>query len=416
MRKQIFYGAGENAKRNIKKWLGEGYQPLCFVDRDEKKWNTSFGAELLSGEGIPVLSFEEAMTRYPDEDIYITLERKNLKEVTEYLLGKGIAREKIKYFEAVEYRMGCNSLGVNYCEFDGLVRTCCVPNYLHVGTPQKDRMKEKYESYNEYFLGRILTSWKADNPDVCKGCKNLRYDIYDIVPQIRVVTIGSIDGEDYCNARCIYCANYPKPSYEAMEKRKRDVVEMLEFFSERTKEEELFIDVSGGEIAVAPFRRELFEILIANKWGACIRTNASIYCEEISELLEQGKSYLHVTLDSTEPELYAKCKGINALPKVMDNLRKYSKHGKIVLKWIVLDGIYNDFEQVKGIVDFAKEINATLALSCDTFRVEEQLSQEAFQVVIQFIRYAKEKKVSLNCFWDHFHEEDSKRLKATAGI
>jgi len=408
---QIFYGAGKNAYENFEQWLKDGYSPVCIIDRDANKQNTFF---CVGEKSLEILSLEEALKRYPECEIYITLMRQNLKEVTEYLLEQGIAKNRIKYFEAVEYRLGCPYLGKMYLT-DNTIRSCCVPGYFSVSTALGDSIEESYKRYME-FTGDILHHFKENDAYRCQGCRHLKMDIYEITPQVDSINISSKDNADYCNAKCIYCCHYPKPGKEALLDRKKEVIDTFLFFEKNFPETKFNVGISGGDISVAPYKEELFEILFRNNWHTNFMTNAAIYCEEISQLMKEGKAEMLVTLDTTVPELYHKCKGINALPKVMENLRQYAKNGRVILKWIVLDGIYHDFSEIKGIVDFAKEIGALLCLSCNTYTVEERLSEEAFLLTRRFIQYTQEKQVFLTVYWDHFHKEDSKRLREELGI
>ena len=212
----IFYGAGENARDNISKWIAEGYTPVCFADADTEKHYTKF--ILSDNREVDIFPLEEALRKYPDSDLYITLKRNNLRTVTEYLLEAGIEKEKIKYFEEVEYRLGCDALGKNYMMEERRIGTCYVPGYRQVGISATDNPKGDFARYNDYFINKILRKWKKDDADICSGCKNLRYDIFDKQPVLKKITLGGIRGEDFCNARCFYCCNYPKPTSEAMEK------------------------------------------------------------------------------------------------------------------------------------------------------------------------------------------------------
>lgn len=88
MASMIFYGVGRNASDNIDRWKKAGYEPVCFVDKNIQKQHTIF-------EGVEVLSLVEAITKYPDYEIYCTQHAYNLGRVRQYLLEFGIPGEKI---------------------------------------------------------------------------------------------------------------------------------------------------------------------------------------------------------------------------------------------------------------------------------------------------------------------------------
>ena len=403
-RGMIFYGAGQNAKDIILQWIEEGSNPVCFVAADITKHSTKF--VLNESRELDIIPLEDALKKYPDSDLYITLKRKSLKSVTEYLLEAGIEKERIKYFEEVEYRLGCDALGKNYLMEEHRIGTCYVPGYRQVGISATDNPKEDFIRYNDYFISGILGKWKNDDANICSGCKNLRYDIFDKQPVLEKITLGGIQGEDFCNARCFYCCNYPRPTLKTMEKRKNDVIEIFSTLAGELLNHEIEVDISVGDISVAPFRKELCDIIKENNWKACIRTNAAVYSEEIAELLKRENTYTLITLDSTVSEIYAKCKGIDCLPRVMDNIRRYAAVGEVWLKWIVLDGMYKKFDEVKGILDFAKEIGAKVFLSCDTWKIDTGLSEQMLEITLSFIEYAKQENIDLIILKDHFTEKD----------
>ena len=124
--------------------------------------------------------------------------------------------------------------------------------------------------------------------------------------------------------------------------------------------------VSGGDIAVAPFRDDLFAILEKYGWAADIYSNSAVYCEGVSERLRDGESTYVTTLDSTVREKFAEIKGVDCLTKVLENIRRYAgaavDRRQIKIKLIMLDGVYKNFDEVSGVGDFAESVGAELML------------------------------------------------------
>lgn len=79
MRSIIFYGAGKFAEENIHIWEKEGLKPVCFADADVNKHGKTLGK-------ANIFSLEEALSHYPDADIYLTVGVDALGPVTNYLL------------------------------------------------------------------------------------------------------------------------------------------------------------------------------------------------------------------------------------------------------------------------------------------------------------------------------------------
>lgn len=89
----IFYGAGQNAYTKINQWIEEGLEPVCFVDGNVNKQYTYFN----KWEILPLF---QAITRYPDYELYCTQVSSSLGEVRNYLLRLGIPEERIKSCES----------------------------------------------------------------------------------------------------------------------------------------------------------------------------------------------------------------------------------------------------------------------------------------------------------------------------
>jgi hypothetical protein len=123
---QIFYGVGHNAWFNIKKWLAEGYSPVCFVDINEKKRQSKFIVDTSRGNiSYDILSLEEAISKYPDYEIYPTHSQSYLFEIYNYLIEWGIPKERIKLFDGYEFRLGCAEQDSNICIYTSTLAPCC---------------------------------------------------------------------------------------------------------------------------------------------------------------------------------------------------------------------------------------------------------------------------------------------------
>jgi len=99
----IFYGAGHNAREKFNHWIKSGLNPVCFVDSDINKHYTIFEN---SHRKLNVLPLLEAVSRYPDYELYLTQHAFNLFAVRSFLLGVGIPSERIKY---------CDDASVTQC-------------------------------------------------------------------------------------------------------------------------------------------------------------------------------------------------------------------------------------------------------------------------------------------------------------
>ena len=88
----IFYGAGVFAKKNIDCFISMGIVPVCFADRDIRKHYQ----KMKSSHGdFEILPLDEAISRYPNFEIIVTVSRPAFSPVLEELLKTGIDSRRI---------------------------------------------------------------------------------------------------------------------------------------------------------------------------------------------------------------------------------------------------------------------------------------------------------------------------------
>ena len=91
-RQFIFYGAGRFAKKHINSLISAGSAPVCFADGDSGKHYT----KVHSRYGVfDVLPLEDAVSRYPNYEIIVTLASASFPKVRDSLIECGIAPERI---------------------------------------------------------------------------------------------------------------------------------------------------------------------------------------------------------------------------------------------------------------------------------------------------------------------------------
>ena len=405
----VFYGAGQNAADNYAKWVSNGISPVCFIDSDIKKQNTKF-----LSSGLDILPIEAAIDVYSDFDVYITPTRDKWDSIVTELLKHGIDLKSIKLFEPLEYRLGCYNMGKCYISHDS-IGVCCSPEYmkkLELEASQDQRIN--FERYNKQ-SSEVISKWRNNEPSVCDGCPNLEYGFWELNPVIEILNISSKQGGDFCNTKCMYCVQFPKPGQRDYENRRREVVSLLKTAHEVYPEHEFRVVVSGGDIAVAPYRDELFNLLEDYGWVADIYSNSVVFCEGVADKLADGHSTYITTLDSTNKKKFAEIKGVNCLPKVLENIKRYSNAAvdkrQIKIKLIVLDGVYGTFDEMSGVVDFAESIGSELMLSCNVERISERMSTNMAALANQWVEYALSKGIPVNIMYDHFNNNDIMVLK-----
>jgi len=93
----IFYGAGDYAVKKLEEWLLKKLVPVCFADEDESKHYKKIKPFVPLQNEFEIFSLSEALAKYPDSDVYITLDpmTKAYQTVYDYIAKNGVPLERI---------------------------------------------------------------------------------------------------------------------------------------------------------------------------------------------------------------------------------------------------------------------------------------------------------------------------------
>ena len=352
----IFYGAGLEARSKFFDWIDAGIPiPVCFADADDNKQYTKFVINTPASESCRHLKFEilplhEALEKYPDYLIFLSVSDANLLFVYNYLISCGVPKEKIKYSDHVEYRKGCQSLLTAFHVGPRNLKVCCISPY-NTSIPRKAPMQVLYREYMETF-GNLLQDIIENKPTHCDGCPYLVERFWPKNPKVNKIVFDTGFDSDSCNFNCIYCTYKNNIEGRYIGEKFIDVFrETLRCFE---GVENIFIHLGVGEISVAHWKDEVLNLLKAKKWYSYIHTNASVYNSDIAEMIKEGYMTINVSLDSGTSRTFSKIKGVDCFDKVVENLLKYSECGHGVhLKYIILPEINTNPDDVDGFLDIA---------------------------------------------------------------
>lgn len=186
----IYYGAGANAYHRFNHLVAKSGDPVCFVDADTHKHYTSF--KIMEKE-YDILPLDIAIEKYPDYELWLTQIPESLLNITEYLIGKGIKKEKIHYLEEVEYRMGCNDMGRLLVVHTRMLRSCFYHYGKRIVFDEKPLTEQSLRGYVKEFM-----SWHKDTfkklsmgeSTIHDGCPNLKMGLYSKTPRIHWINAG----------------------------------------------------------------------------------------------------------------------------------------------------------------------------------------------------------------------------------
>lgn len=391
----LFYGAGLQALinyRHVVKKTTEYGEPAAFIDKDPNK----HGHKLFD---LPIFSWENAQQKYGDDfSIYVTGNEKWGPEIIAFLLEQGIDSARIINYEPVEKRYGCWKT-----ESYLFVR----PFADKVGYGTCGRPSESLEISKTRHFGGVYTPSEAVQPENIhraveqvqqlaqeladgtkdpyhNGCPNRGERYYYKNRMIRDLLFT---GNGACNFRCTYCVlhdrHYPsRIMYADHFSIFADVIQCLE--TEKLIHSDAVIRISSGEFTIHKGAEELIKRCEA--YPLELFTNAYIYSPAAADALEKS-AMIFCSIDAGTAGTFKQIKGVDGYGRVSENLREYAKHGPVVLKYILMDGVNDTPEDLGGFFCLADEIATRVVLSRDYTDLSHAFSDRALRFAAQFIAY-----------------------------
>ena len=428
-----------------------GKEFYCFVDKSKVNVlafadnNTSLAGTMY--EGIQVLSPAAACELQYDYIIITTQNDTFINEIKNQLLGLRVDEKKMIPLygneggynndillellnDQYESRLGCHLFGYHFIFTGNRIMFCCV------GAMFSKYITIEDEIITEDTLRRYITIWvntleehleklRQGIPNRCYGCPHLAQGIYSKKPIVRQILFGGGFKGAVCNASCIYCSQFKANCYKI--NTTLDGHDILRIADEYFTETITHVGIVDAEISVLPHRERLLDLVLEKNWDANICSNAIIYNEKVAEILKRQNSAFNVSLDSGTAETYHKIKQVNVFDKVVANLEKYKSEGaRIFLKYILLDGINDNFDDINGFIDIAKKIGVyQILLSFDPYDVvnyvegkEEKshdLSEHLYAMMCYFAARCKEENISCANVSESFTAKDKARMDILCG-
>jgi len=401
----IFYGAGNYAQRNIQRLSENGLVPVCFSDKDEKKINTNFC-------GFEILPLADAVKKYPDCELHLTMNPEKYKDATLYLREYGIPQERIKYTEPYEWRLGCPQLGAEIV-IDGFrFQLCCPKNAKNADfffIPY-DNVKDGINKWKE-LSDELLGIFRNGISGPCEGCKSLSEGIYPLNHENINVLLSSGFKGDLCNVKCIYCLTHDALlSGKKSAAELRDVLtQLVEIYSDKC----VHINFADGEFLARQDADEILTYLSDKKnVTISITSNGTIYRESFMKMINLGKVHIvNVSLDSGTQKTYEKIKGRDSFKSVINNLKKYSNKGvHIFLKYIILPELNDNMADIEGFINIAKNMCIGAGgggpIAADMHNNQVRLPQKTMDMAFKLYDMAKMHEINVYFALEYFNDED----------
>ncbi len=259
----------------------------------------------------------------------------------------------------------CDLLKNEITFFHNQIQSCCSSQlgpvyYANYGGEKIDTdliIKIKKDALEQMKNGII--------PKNCEGCFNLKpCENNDFSQKFQRLIISHWV---HCNCSCVYCArNEFSVGKVTREAKNSDFYDLLPILREMyakdllVTDNNLFVDFQGGDISVlAEFDEILRELMAHNVGYIRFTTNNIVYQPLIEEFFKQGKAELMTSLDCGCRETYLKMKRVDNFNNTVENLKKYKKaspNAYIFVKYITVQGINDNIEEVNKFLDLMFEI------------------------------------------------------------
>ena len=384
-KKIIFYGITSYLEDKLPGYISLAGEPDIFADKDEKA--AKFVNRKLF-DRYEVVTLDKALELYPDAEVWVVYKNPN---VTARLLAEKMDDpHKVHFFESdLEYRLGCRFLGHFISYRKDNFSPCCITKQCPV-VKTEGSIKERLTHWQNYTT-KLVSDIRDNKENPCTKCPHLKYGFWHKDIKLDTVSFGTNQPGDVCNFHCVYCF-----SEKPLERLKNDTsgfttYEIIKQLSEMPEydTENFNITLSNGEFCVNKYCDEIFDILLKTKWKVSFVTNSSVYREKFAEFLKTGRATkVLISLDAGTRETFHKVKGLDMFDKVIENMKRYEyKNVNFILKYIFLEGINDNEEDMDGFLDVVREVGCTrICLSSDLFKPFTPKMQE---LSIRLIKKAK---------------------------
>jgi len=403
----IFFGIlnEDHIGNNIDKWISIAGPPDIFSERNDHI--EKYQSKLL--EKYDVVSIKEALKRYPNADVWITYRR--VGWVPNWL-AKIIPPERIHFLEAdLEYRKGCSFLGNTILYREISFSPCCSIGQgpvVKVSGPVHERLAQWQD-----FTTKLVDDVRHERPNKCQTCHMLSYGFWRKSVKLNSFIFGARTRDDVCNFSCIYCGHAKIRERLKGASPGNSVYEVLQQLSEipEYNTEELSIRFGNGEFTAYKHCNDILNIFFTKtKWKMSVVSNCSIYNEQISTLMENGRVRSLVTsLDAGTRETFKKIKQRDMFDRVLENLKKYPLNKThFAAKYIFLEGVNDNDTDVDGFYKIAQEIGGVIMLSSNK---TTPFTEKVKDLILRLIKKAKSDGIKVNADSTYVNAADERFIR-----
>lgn len=142
-----------------------------------------------------------------------------------------------------------------------------------------------------------------------------------------------IEIDNYCNSKCIYCYNNIRSNEQLSLKDFENIILKLKKIGIKC------VILTGGEPTLHPNLLKFLNILKENNMIVGMSTNGIKLNDEMIDFFAKNKSFIQVSIDSTDRETYRQIRKTDTLDIVINNIRKMLNRKINVDAGIVLNNL-----------------------------------------------------------------------------
>ncbi len=296
---------------------------------------------------------------------------KNNKKEYVTIRRKGLNMQKSYYCEKLEHSLNILPDRISFC------CSCAEGCHFNIDNFDKLDFNEIFNKRNEY----IEQMKHGVIPHECSGCceykeypqKTLFQKIIEKLfknekssnkGKINYIVINHFK---QCECNCVYCAQ--KILYPTYKQNFNSLPIIQELFNKNlVVGENLHVEFQGGNVSLLnEFDSLIDELKKHNTKQYSILTNGIKWLPAIEKIKDNTNSLISCSLDCGTPETFKKIKNIDGFNSVIENLKriKNSTELTISLKYIILEGINDNIEELNAFLNIAKEINSCVTIEID---------------------------------------------------
>ncbi|MCL2204073.1 MAG: radical SAM protein [Defluviitaleaceae bacterium] len=271
--------------------------------------------------------------------------------------SSNIIRNKLIGCEAIFNHLIFNGDKLGFCCESSSLFNICIPKFPYLNTGVETIVN--FLTKRKKLIEELNSSVKTELSACCVICKRLT----DCSHLINLKKIRSINISCYpsiCQANCIFCDIHEdsKNCYTNSKESEypKKISEIIEYLikNKYIQDDCLFI-VAPAEITLMPHKDLLLKTI--ENYKAKFLSNGFLFDEKIANSLYKNGSSVHVSVDSGTPETFKTIKGFDLYYKVVENLVEYKKHGCVTLKYVIIPGINDSYDDFDGAINLLKKLN-----------------------------------------------------------